>query len=78
MDGTKIGVLKEAHQVGLAGFLQGHHSRTLESQISLEVLGNLTDETLEWQLANEQFSRLLVPERSQIGITHHTLRMLTS
>ena len=63
MDGTKVGILKEANQVGLASLLKSHHSRALEPQVSLEVLGNLTDETLEGQLADEQFSRLLVPER---------------
>ena len=61
VDGTQVGVFEQAHQVGLACLLQGHHSRALEPQVSLEVLGNLTDETLEWQLADEQFSRLLVP-----------------
>ena len=63
VDGAEVGVLKQPDQVGLAGLLQGHHGRALEPQVSLEVLGNLTDEALEWQLADEQFSRLLVPEQ---------------
>ena len=63
MDGAEVGVLKETNQVRLASLLQGHHSRALEPQVSLEVLGNLTDETLEGQLADEQFSRLLVPKK---------------
>ena len=63
MDGAEVGVLEETNQVGLASLLKSHHSRALEPQVSLEVLGNLTDETLERQLADEQFSRLLVPER---------------
>ena len=61
MDGAEVGVLKETHQVGLASLLKSHHSRALEPQVSLEILGNLTNETLEGQLTNEQFSRLLVP-----------------
>merc|ERR1719500_1760883 len=61
MDGAEVGVLKETHQVRLASLLESHHSRALEPQVSLEVLGNLTDETLEGQLADEQFSGLLVP-----------------
>ena len=48
VDGAKVGVLEQAHQVGLACLLQGHHSRALEPQISLEVLSNLTNEALEW------------------------------
>ena len=63
VDGAQVGVLKEADQVGLAGLLQSHDGAGLEPQVSLEVLGNLTDETLEGQLADEQFSRLLVPKQ---------------
>ena len=61
VDGAKVGVLEQTHQVRLASLLQGHHSRALEPQVSLEILGNLTNETLEGQLTDEQFSRLLVP-----------------
>ena len=63
MDGAEVCVLEETNQVGLTGLLKSHHSRALEPQVSLEVLGNLTDETLEGQLADEQFSRLLVPKQ---------------
>jgi hypothetical protein len=38
--------------------LQSSDGSALETQISLEVLSNLTHETLEWQLADEQLSRL--------------------
>ena len=48
VDGTKVGVLKEANQIGLASLLQSHHSRALEPQISLEVLSNLANKALEW------------------------------
>ena len=47
MDSAKVGVLKQANQVSLRCFLQSHNSRGLESEISLEVLGDLTDESLE-------------------------------
>ncbi len=60
MDGTKVGVLKQSYKVGLAGFLKGGHSRALETQVGLEVLGNFTNQTLERQLADEQLSGLLV------------------
>ena len=60
MDGAQVGVLEESHQVGLAGLLQSHHGRALEAQVGLEVLGDLTDETLEGKLADEQLSGLLV------------------
>ena len=60
MDGAQVGVLKETNQVSLRGFLESHDSRGLETQVSLEVLGNLTDKTLEGQLADEKLSGLLV------------------
>ena len=61
VDGAQVCVLEETHQVRLAGLLKSHHSRALEPQVGLEVLGNLTNEPLEGQLADEQFSGLLVP-----------------
>ena len=60
MDGAEVGVLKEAHQVGFAGFLKGHHSRALKAQVGLEVLGNFPDKALEGELAEEQLGGLLV------------------
>ena len=56
MDGSQVGVLKQTHQVSLSSFLEGEHSAGLESQVSLEVLGNLTHKPLEGQLADEQLS----------------------
>ncbi len=61
VNGTQVGVFEESDQVSLAGLLESHHSRGLESQVCLEILGNFSDETLEWQLADEQFGGFLVP-----------------
>ena len=60
MDGAQVGVLKKTDEVSLAGLLEGHDSRALEAEVSLEVLGNLTDQALEGQLADEELSGLLV------------------
>ena len=60
VDGAQVGVLKETNQVSLRGLLESHDSRGLETKVSLEVLGNLTDKALEGQLADEKFSGLLV------------------
>ena len=60
MDGAQVGVLKQSYQVGFAGLLQSGYGRALEAQVSLEVLGNLTNETLEGQLADQKLSGLLV------------------
>ena len=54
MDGTEVGVLEEPHEVGLTGLLESHHSRALEAEVGLEILGDLSDETLEGQLGNKQ------------------------
>jgi hypothetical protein len=60
MDGAQVSVLEESDQVGLGRLLESHDSRRLEAQVSLEVLGDLTDKTLEWQLADEKLCRFLV------------------
>ena len=47
-------------------YLQGTDGGGLEPQVSLEVLGNLPDQPLEGQLADEQLGRLLVtPDLTQ-------------
>ena len=61
VDGAQVGVLKETNQVSLRGLLQGHDGAGLEAQVGLEVLGNLPDQALEGQLADEELSGLLVP-----------------
>ena len=60
VDGAEVGVLEESHQVGLAGLLQSHHGGALEPEVGLEVLGNLTDEALEGEFADEELGGLLV------------------
>ena len=60
VDGAQVGVLEETDQVSLAGLLERHDSRRLEPQISLEVLGNFSHQTLEWQFSDEELSGLLV------------------
>merc|ERR1740123_2739218 len=60
VDGAQVGVLEQTDQVGLAGLLQGHHGGALEAEVGLEVLGDLPDQTLEGELADEQLGGLLV------------------
>ena len=47
MDGTEIGVLEEGDEIGLNGLLKSTDGGRLEAEVRLEVLGNLSDETLE-------------------------------
>ena len=60
VDGSQVGVLKQSNQVGLRGFLEGQHGRALEAEVGLEVLGNLTNQSLEGELADQELSGLLV------------------
>ena len=61
VDGAQVGVLKQSNKVSLAGLLKSQDSRALEPQVSLEVLGNLSHQTLEGHLAEKELSGLLVP-----------------
>ena len=60
MDGSQVSVLEQTNQVGLSSLLESQDSRALETEIGLEVLGNLTDKALEGQLADEELSGFLV------------------
>jgi hypothetical protein len=60
VNGTQVGVLKESNQVSLSSLLQGKDGRSLETQVVLEILSNLTNKTLERELADQEVRRLLV------------------
>ena len=60
VDRAKVGVLEETDEVSLASLLQSHHRGALEAKIGLEVLSDLTDQTLERELAQKQLGGLLV------------------
>jgi len=60
VDGAQVGVLEEGDEVRLDGLLQSTDGGRLEAEVGLEVLGDLTDQTLEGELADEQLSGLLV------------------
>ena len=59
VDSTQVGVLKQGDQVCFNGFLQSTDSRGLESQVGLEVLSDFSDQSLEWQLSDQELSRFL-------------------
>ena len=60
VDGTQVGVLEQADEVGLGGLLECEHGGRLETQVRLPVLGNLANQPLEGQLANQELGTLLV------------------
>lgn len=58
---AQVGVLEETDEVGLRSLLQSEDSGTLETHLTKRtLLGELTNETLERQLADEKLSGLLV------------------
>jgi hypothetical protein len=60
VDGAEVGIFEEGDEVCLNGLLKGADGRALEAEVALEVLGDLTDETLEGELADQELGRLLV------------------
>ena len=60
VDGAQVDVFEKTNQVCLGGFLKGSDSSALESQVGLEILSDFSNQTLEWQFSDEQFSRFLV------------------
>ena len=60
VDGAEVGVLEEGDEVSLNGLLKSTNGGRLEAEVGLEVLGDLTDETLEGELSDEELGRLLV------------------
>ena len=66
VDGAQVGVIKQADLVDLASLLQSHDGGALETEISLDVLGDLTDQALEGELADQQLGGLLAsPDRTE-------------
>jgi hypothetical protein len=47
VNSTQVGVFEETNEVGFRGFLESEDGRSLEAKVALEVLGDLTNETLE-------------------------------
>ena len=60
VDGAQVGVLEKANKVSFGGFLKGQDGRSLESQVSLEILSDFSDKSLERKLSDQELSRLLV------------------
>ena len=70
VDGAQVGVLEEADEVSLSGFLESQDGGALESKVSLVVLGQLSHQSLEGQLSDEELSGLLVS--SDLSESHGT------
>jgi hypothetical protein len=60
VDGAQVGVLEQGDEVSLNGLLESTDGRGLEAEVGLEVLSDLTNQTLEGELADQKLSGLLV------------------
>ena len=60
VDCAQVRILEQANKVSFGSLLEGQNGSGLETQVRLEVLGDLTDKALEWSLADEKISALLV------------------
>jgi hypothetical protein len=59
VDGAEVCVFKETNQVGLGCFLESEDGGALESQVSLELTSDFSNESLERKFSNQEFSALL-------------------
>ena len=59
MDGTEVGVLEEADHVGLRSLLKGKDGGALETELVAVLAGDLTDEALEGEFADEELGGFL-------------------
>ena len=60
MDGTEVSVFEETNKVRLSSLLKSEDSRALESELLLELVSDLSDESLEWELSDQEVGGLLV------------------
>ena len=59
VDGAKVSVLEEADHVGLGSLLEGENGGGLETELVSVLRGDLSNESLERQLSDEEFSGFL-------------------
>ena len=65
VNSAHVGILKETDQISLRSFLKGHDSRTLESRLDLDLVGDFLDKSLERQFPDEEFGGpLILPDFS--------------
>lgn len=54
VNGAEIGVFEETDQISLGGFLESQHGLRLESHVRSDAAGDVLDDSLEWQLSDQQ------------------------
>jgi len=60
VDSAEVSIFEKTDEVRFGGFLEGQDSGGLESKVSLEVVGDFSDESLEGELSDQKIGGLLV------------------
>jgi hypothetical protein len=56
VDSAEVGVFKESNKVRLGSLLKGKDGTALKAKVSLVVLSDLTDKSLEWEFSDKKLS----------------------
>jgi len=56
VDGAEVGILEKTDEVSLGSLLEGQDGLGLESNVVLDLAGQVLDDPLEWQLSDEEVS----------------------
>src|SRR5665811_2350847 len=75
MNGAQVGIFEKTNKISFRCLLKCHNGRTLESQVSLEILSNFSHQPLEGQFSDEKFSALLVSSDFSKGDCSWTITM---
>jgi len=59
VDGAQVGIFEQTDQISFSGFLEGQDGLGLESDVLLVFHSDISDESLERQLSDEEVSGLL-------------------
>lgn len=54
VDRTQIGVFENGDKICFRSLLQRHQRSRLKARVSLDILGDFTDQALKWKLAQQQ------------------------
>jgi hypothetical protein len=68
VNGTQVGVLKQSNEVSFRSLLEGKYSCALEMTVRLELLSNLSYQTLEWRGRQRKCPALMMMQQEATRI----------
>jgi hypothetical protein len=60
MDRTQVSIFKKTYEISFSRFLEGKYCWRLESEVTFELLGDLSHQSLEREFSEKEVSGLLV------------------